>query len=813
MMIAEKQLFDPVRALEERTSAVDILVRKAWQEHLAVSAQAGAALLAVGGYGRRQLFPYSDVDLLLLFASDKTATSLKDAISRFLQHLWDGGLRVSQSVRTPAECSELHDENIELNVSLLDQRYLAGDAAVYGALLDRLPRFVHGQRDALIRHLSRMTRQRHASFNGTFYHLEPNIKEAPGGLRDLQLISWLAQIASTTPKWLAPPAPAPDLDEARRFLFALRGYLHQHAQRDSNVLSFDAQEWVAEQTGVNEPAHLMRDYFRNARAVHRSALRVLETEEARASSLFAQFRDRRARVSNAEFTVSRERVFFRSPPQLDAEPELLLRLVQFVARHGVRLSLEAEQRIAARLPALREYFASPRPIWPAIHEALSLPHAPLALRAAHETGALTAVFPEMEEIDCLVIRDFYHRYTVDEHTLVAIQTLVQLREAKITGAAPYAGLLSEIEQPGLLIFALLFHDVGKGSPEEGHVDASLRIAEHAMERIQMPTAERETARFLIRCHLEMSSTMNGRDPFDPATAEYLAHKVGTVENLKYLTLVTYADISAVNPTAMTSWRAEQLWQLYLLTYNELTRELETERIERGDSPERSAFLEGFPTRYLRTHPAAEIERHMQLELESRVRGAAAEIEKAGGAYRLTLVTLDRPFLFASVAGAISSFGMNILKAEAFANRRGTVLDTFSFADPLRTLELNPTEVDRLKATLERAALGRADVKQLLRSRPRVPSPSRKARIEPSVYVDDQVSQSATLIQVVAEDRPGLLYDIASTISSHEASIDVVLIDTEAHKAIDVFYVTAHGRKLAVEQQRELQSALLAVLLG
>jgi [protein-PII] uridylyltransferase len=813
MTIAEKQLFDPVRALEERTSAVDTLVLNSWAEHLASAVPSGAALLAVGGYGRRQLFPYSDIDLLLLFTSERTAVGIKDSISRFLQQLWDSGLRVSQSVRTPAECSELHDSNIELNVSLLDQRYLSGDAAVYGALMERLPRFVHGQRDSLIRHLSRMTRERHADFNGTFYHLEPNVKEAPGGLRDLQLVPWLAQIAGTTPKSFAPPVHIPELDEPRRFLFALRGYLHYHAKRDSNILSFDAQEWVAEQLGVEEPAALMRDYFRNARTVHRTALRLLETEEARASSLFAQFRDRRSRVSNADFTVSRERVHFRAPHQLDVEPELLLRLLQFVARHGIRLSWEAEQRITARLPAIRQYFAVSRPVWPAIREALSLPHAPLGLRAAHETGLLSALFPEMEEIDCLVIRDFYHRYTVDEHTLVAIQTLVQLRDAKDLPVAAYASLLSEIEQPDLLVFALLFHDVGKGSPEEGHIDGSLRIAGRAMERIQMPAPECETVRFLIRCHLEMSSAMNGRDPFDPATAQYLAHKLGTVENLKYLTLVTFADISAVNPTAMTSWRAEQLWQLYLLTYNELTRELETERIERADSPERTAFLEGFPTRYLRTHSAPDIERHMSLEQDSRAHGVAVDLEKSGGVYRLTLVTRDRPFLFASVAGALSSFGMNILKAEAFANRRGTVLDTFSFADPLRTLELNPTEMERLTGVIERAALGRADVKQLLRSRPRFAPPSHKARLEPSVYVDDQASPSATLIQVVAEDRPGLLYDMASAISSQDVSIDVVLIDTEAHKAIDVFYVTSGGRKLAEGKQRDMQAALLLVLRG
>jgi len=811
MTIAEKQLSDPLRALEERTAAVDALVLKFWAQHLSRAAPAGTALLAVGGYGRRQLFPYSDVDLLLLFASDKAAGGLKDSISGFLQQLWDAGLRVSHSVRTPAECSELHDNNIELNISLLDQRYLTGDAGVYGSLVQKLPRFVHGQRDSLTRHLSRMTRERHTRYNDTFYHLEPDVKEAPGGLRDLQLLAWLTQIATTQPTALAPPAPLAELNDARAFLFKLRGYLHHHARRDSNVLSFDAQEWVAEQLGLVEPAELMRAYYRNARIIDRSALRVLETEEARASSLFAQFRDRRSRISNTDFTVSRERIYLRAPQQIEAEPAVLLRLLQFVARHGFRLSLEAEERIAAQLPAARKYFAASHPLWPAIGEALSLPHAALALRVAHETGVLTVLFPEMEDIDCLVIRDFYHRYTVDEHTLVAIQTLAQLRAAKDSPATSYAGLLSEIEQLGVLVFALLFHDVGKGSPEEGHVDASLRIADRAMERIQVPTAERTTAAFLIRCHLEMSTAMSSRDPDDPATTQYLAHKVGTVENLKYLTLVTYADISAVNPTAMTSWRAEQLWQLYLRTYNELTRELDAERIEHAGSPERDAFLEGFPTRYLRTHSDSDIERHMRLEMDSRARGVAADIARSNGSYRLTLVTADRPFLFASIAGTLSSFGMNILKAEAFANRRGTVLDTFSFSDPLRTLELNPSEVDRLKSTVERAVLGRVDVKQLLRSRPRVVLPSRKARIDPSVYMDNQASRSATLIQVVAEDRPGLLYDIASTISSRGASIDVVLIDTEAHKAIDVFYVTAGGEKLTAEKQRELEQALAGAL--
>ena len=214
--------------------------------------------------------------------------------------------------------------------------------------------------------------------------------------------------------------------------------------------------------------------------------------------------------------------------------------------------------------------------------------------------------------------------------------------------------------------------------------------------------------------------MQSRDLFDPQTIRDVAHQMETVERLKALTLVTYADISAVNPQVMTPWRAEQLWQLYLAVYNELTRELETERIEAIPSgpPARVAFLEGFPTRYLRTHTEQEVDEHMALEEKSRKRGAAVDVRRLESAWQLTLVAADRPFLFASVAGTLSSFGMNILKAEAFANRRGLVLDTFTFDDPLRTLDLNPTEADRLRATTERVLAGKTDVRELLRNRPK-----------------------------------------------------------------------------------------------
>jgi [protein-PII] uridylyltransferase len=779
-------------ALAERTAHVDRLVTQV--DGLPGS---GFALLAVGGYGRRHLFPHSDVDLLLLFESERLMSGSREAIAAYLQPLWDAGLRVSHSVRTPAECLEVHQQNIELNVSLLDQRYLAGDRVLYAELARRLPRFLAASREPLTRNLTQLARERHTKFADTFYHLEPNVKEAPGGLRDYQLVCWLDQLHTAEA-----PDPAPELQDAFRFLARIRFFLHQEAGRDQNVLTFDAQDALADSRHEGDAAHWMRGYYRHARAVFRAATRAIEANEGQSSSLFAQFRDRRSRLSNADFSVLRDRVYFRAPQRLDLEPAFVLELFEFTARHGVLPSFEAEQQIQDRLPRLRHHFAELQPaapLWPPVARILALPHAPRAVRAMHDCGVLGAVFPELAGIECLVVRDFYHRYTVDEHTLVAMQNLVGT-------SGGYRDLLAEIHDPATLMFALLFHDSGKGVTGEGHVDAGLRLSQSAAERIRMPAADRDEVAFLIRRHLMLSAAMQSRDVFDPQTLHDLAQQVETVERLKALTLVTYADISAVNPSAMTPWRADQLWQLYLMLHGQLNRELESERLETVSSE----FLRGLPTRYLRTHTPEEVEEHIALEARSRgpkAAGVAVDLKRLETVWQLTLVADDRPGLFAAAAGCISSFGMNILKAEAFANRQGLVLDTFTFEDPHRTLDLNPSEVDRLRSVAERAIAGKVSVRDLLRNRPKKPLPSRKAGIATRISFDGAASQSATLVEIVAEDRPGLLYDLASAISATGANIEVVLIDTQAHKAIDVFYLTAGDGKLDDAQQTALGEAL------
>ena len=462
-------------------------------------------------------------------------------------------------------------------------------------------------------------------------------------------------------------------------------------------------------------------------------------------------------------------------------------------------------QLESRLSRLREYFDENRSLWPALNQILSQTHAPLAVRSMHETGVLFALFPGLEQIECLVVRDFFHRYTVDEHTLVAIQNAW-------SAPSSYGELLREVPQKGVLLFALLFHDSGKAHSEAaagyaGHVEASLQAGDAAMRRIRMPAPERDTVSFLIRNHMELSSAMRSRDLADPKAIHDVAQAVGTEDRLKALTLVTYADISAVNPSVMTPWRSSQLWRLYMAVYRELTRELSEERIADAAFESGAELVEGLPVRYLRTHSQEEIAEHVALAVKSEARGVAVDIHSLESAWQLTAITGDRPGLFARMAGTLAGFGMNILRAEAFSNRRGQVLDTFVFADPTRTLELNPSELDRLRTTAERVILGKLDVRDLLKNRPKPKPLSRKVRVRTAIRFDDEASTTATLIEIVAEDRPGLLYDLASAISSSGGNIEVVLIDTQANRAIDVFYVTVGGRKLTVDEQSAMGEEL------
>ena len=828
-------------AIAQRTLLIEDILNRLWGEFVASDEQGprGFALVATGGFGRGWLFPYSDIDLLFLFADRSGEQAHKEEIQRFSQELWDLKLKLSPAARTLAECDRFDPDNTEFTVSLLDCRFLTGDRQLFARLHDKVvPKLVSRESRPLLQSLAGVTRERHGKFGHTVFHLEPNLKETPGGLRDCNVASWLALVSAMSklgdwPDSSSLRAPVrKQLEAALEFLMAARCFLHFRHGRDDNALSWEAQdEAAARKIGASDSAELtaadwMRIYFGHARAVQRTVMQLMEEIPESWSALRRQFQGLRARPSHPDFSVVDGLIFLQQSSSLE-DPEMLLRLFHFMAHHGLKLSATTEQRIEQSLPTLAVTPPRGAELWLYLQETLLQPHAAEALRAMHSLRLLTLLLPELKPIDSLVVRDFYHRFTVDEHSILAIESLHRLNQSNSEWDKRYAELLGELEDPELLYLSLLLHDTGKGVPGGNHVEASLEIAARCLDRLDVDPGERTVVLFLIGNHLEMSAQLR-RDIFNPETVAAFAERVGTPERLKMLCLLTYADIKAVNPEALTPWKAENVWQLYIGAANYLNRSAD-HRVHGDVSNEKLArlrslapvmgakfrdFVEGFPQRYLLVHSAEEVMRHVELAEHLGHDVVQVDLKRGRHWYELTLVTKDRPSLFATLTGVLAAWGMNIVKANAFSNQAGIVVDSLYFTDRFRTLELNLSEWDRFKKSLAAVLAGEADLERMLRDRQGVEKHTKaKVAVETRIDFDDECSSTSTLLQVIAQDRPRLLHRLSSCLSRQQCNIEIALIDTEGQMAIDTFYLTSEGKKLPMGLQKKVEKALRDELKG
>jgi len=848
---------DGLQAAAARSALVDGLVMQFWEEQVAANPelQKGVAVCAIGGFGRGQLFPYSDVDLL--FCIDKSAEKLaKEPIRRVSQSLWDCGLQVSLVTRLPGQCERLDEANPEFSLALLDLRGLGGDKDVYARLREKsVAKLRSRDGKAIGVELAKLTTERHAKYGDTLFHLEPNIKDCPGGLRDVNVCQWLSGLRKGKGGAVSTSPNDEEFQEAVAFLAATRCFLHYRHERDDNTLDWQAQDAAAKQRiglgggpGSVDAAFWMRAYFRHARIIEKYLLRAAESAGLEVESATVV---KRIRVpEDAGFQISAGVLELKKASasgDASYEPEIVLSAFRAVAESGARLSQASEERIANAIPRLSSNLEEGPGLWRQLSAILLGQRAGKALRAMHALGVLELILPEFHGIDALVIRDAYHRYTVDEHTFVLIDTLHGLPAEQTKDArkevekwrVKFGAILTELQHPDLLYLAALLHDTGKGRASENHATESARLAKSVLRRLEMDAYDSGQVMRLIETHLEMSAAMR-RDIFDTEMVRAFVGKVQTQESLRMLTLFTYADIAAVNPDALTPWKAENLWRLYIAAANQLDRNVDEERVHtrvsggvlggwRKDekitrvlslSPGREAameqFLEGFPERYVSTRSAETMRQHF--EMTQRFTEESFQMTFQHGATQsgslvseITLVTQDRPRLFAGMAAALAAWGMNVVTADAFANQEGVVVDTFRFTDTFKTLELNESERERFLSSVRDLVAGRSSVDKLLSGRRRAKQRPPRVVVETKVEFDDAASSHSTLLQVIAQDIPGLLRAISATLSGRGYNVEVALVDTEGEMAIDVFYLTMGGNRLTPEQEEELRESLIEAI--
>ena len=792
------------------------------------------AVIAVGGFGRAEMAPHSDVDLLFLTPWKITAWA-ESVIESMLYMLWDLKLKVGHASRTVADCLRLGREDITIRTALLEYRFLAGEAKLATELGDRLwsdlfrnsgPEFIEAK-------LAERA-ERHKRQGGQRYVLEPNVKEAKGGLRDLQTLYWIGKYLHRVPSaeglvgaGLLMRDEYESFQRAEDFLWAARCHLHYITGRATDQLTFDLQVEVAQRMGYKDTMgrraveHFMQGYFRHATRVGeltRIFLTELEARHAKPEARLMGFFSRK-KVKDG-YKLVQGRIDVIDPAKFLADPLNLLRIFEEALRSGYLLHPNVMRQIAANLDLLDDHIRDdPEAVRIFIDLLLKHGNPERALRRMNELGVLAAFIPEFENIVAMMQFNVYHHYTVDEHIIQTISVLAQIERGELVEELPVAsGILRAGVNRKVIFVALLLHDIGKGRPED-HSIIGAQLARRIAPRLGLDTEECETVEWLVRYHLLMSDMAQKRDIGDPRTVRDFAKAVKTKKRLDLLTVLTVCDIRGVGPATWNNWKAMLLRQLYGQTADALEGGLENVNREKREDEAKAALrerLSDWTAADLRAETARHYAPYWQglstdaQEIFARLLQGLGDDEiridlhpePARDATRACFALADHPGIFSRLAGALALVGANVVDARTYTSKDGYATPVFWVQDA----DGKPYEVSRLprlSSMIDKTLKGEVLPREALAGRDKVKKREREFRFPTHITFDNDGSEIYTIIEVDTRDRPGLLYDLTRTLAANHIYIASAVIATYGAQVVDAFYVKdMFGLKLHAKHRQE-----------
>lgn len=842
--------------VEAYTRAVDhlitVLYATAAEQYRSRSAQLDQrlAVVAQGGYGRGELNPCSDIDLLFLYP--RRLEPFGETVGeKILYALWDTGLIVGYAFRNLREGVQLAGSDLKVRTASLDVRFLCGDRLLYDEFVALIDRSVLS-RGATKFFKEKIAEQedRHRRYGDSVYILEPQLKEGEGGLRDLHTAMWLARVKFKTnnlkrlvQKGVLTEREVHEVETARDFLWRVRNAMHFISGQHQDQLTFEYQEKIAADLGFVDSARVkgveqfMRTYYLHAATVDRFAAEMIERCQEQPHP-YRALRQLVGREIRPGVRITHRFLGVRDEGVLAAEPANMLALFRDAQRHGVRLSNGTKRLLRSRLDLIDGEFrrsAVAAGIFLDILRWKSDVYETLV--EMHKLGVLGAYIPEFGRLLCMVLHDLYHIYTVDEHSLRGVRELERLRDGAYKAEAP---LLTQVVRDAdaieIVFLGIMFHDIGKGLGG-GHSDKGAAMVRRIAKRLHLNADHARQLEFIVRHHLLMAHLAQRRDIHDQRLVIDFAKRIGTLETLKFLYLLTFADLKAVGPKVWNSWKDMLIGELYLQAadvfekgeFVEEAREERLERIRRRVARQLEAagvqhdtlarFLREMPDRYFLTTPEEVIPQHYALlnRLDTDPQVTAVRHYPEREFSEVTVATADRPGLFAMITGVLRGNGMDILGASIFTSRDGRALDVFRVAH--REGEDVAQDEDRwvrVEVTLGRVLSGALEVEQIIAAAEPPAFMTRKLvpRVETEVRIDNAVSEQFTVLDVYTQDRLGVLYTIADLLYHLGLSIHLAKITTNVDQVLDVFYVTDEcGRKIEDgERLEEVRAVIVERLL-